>query len=114
MSSKFLFALLAAAASAKQYKFGVFTDIHLQPYYDPNLSSSQFCMPCTGSHCPDKKEEVPAYFGRMHCDSTFEMVVTAFDKMAADHPDLDFILMPGDMIGHEISQEFDTTDSLER
>jgi len=31
------------------------------------------------------------------------MVEVAMQKMAADHPDLSFVLAPGDLVGHAIS-----------
>jgi len=44
-----------------------------------------------------------AYFGRFNCDVPALMVERAFQKMSAENPDLDFILVPGDYIGHNIS-----------
>jgi len=35
------------------------------------------------------------------------MVEAAFEKMAYDNPDLDFVLVPGDLIGHGISLDYD-------
>ena len=33
----------------------------------------------------------------------YQMVEVAMQKMAADHPDIKFMLAPGDLIGHGIT-----------
>lgn len=43
-----------------------------------------------------------AYFGRFGCDVPAAMVDRAFEKMAIENPDLGFIIMPGDIVGHMI------------
>ena len=48
-----------------------------------------------------------AYFGRSKCDVPYLMVDVAMQKMKADNPDIDFILVPGDLVGHAISVDLD-------
>ena len=43
-STTLLAAALISAVNAKLYKFGVMTDIHLQPGYRSNYSADQYCM----------------------------------------------------------------------
>ena len=67
--ASFVTALIASVASATKYKFGVFTDIHLQPNYLPDRPAGYptFC----GKAKEEKDDEildVNAYFGRMGCD----------------------------------------------
>ena len=102
----FVAAILAYAASAEKYKFGVFSDIHLQPNYVPNRPASQYCE----AAAEGKQDEVLtsyAYFGRMGCDVPYQMVEIAMQKMVADHPDISFLLAPGDLVGHDIPIDLD-------
>ena len=57
-------AAAAATAIAKKMKFGVLTDIHLNPNYKSNITGeeNQFCI-------GNVLAEELAYFGRSHCDS---------------------------------------------
>ena len=98
----FITAVLAAVVSAEKYKIGVFTDIHLQPNYVPNRSPDQYCEVVTEEGKQDVELDTNAYFGRMGCDVPYKMVDVAMQKMAADHPDIRFLLAPGDLIGHDI------------
>ena len=43
-ATTFVLASLLASVSAEKYKFGVMTDIHLQPGYRPELPATQYCM----------------------------------------------------------------------
>ncbi len=53
-----------------------------------------------------------AYFGRWGCDVPYSMVDIAMQKMKADNPNLDLILVPGDLIGHGISLELEGDQGL--
>lgn len=85
---------------AKKYTFGVLSDIHLQPNYLPDRTVEKYCE---ASSQNDKILDTNAFFGRLGCDLPISMVEAAFEKMAYDNEDLDFVLVPGDLIGHGIS-----------
>ena len=96
-------ALLALETLAEKIKIGVLTDIHLQPNYAPNIAvSPNFCCTSTSNEDPTYEDNI-ANFGRFGCDLPYAMVERAFQKMAADNPDLSVILVPGDYVGHGIS-----------
>ena len=42
------------------------------------------------------------------------MVEVAMQKMAADHPDLSFVLAPGDLVGHAISLNIEDKSLTEK
>lgn len=109
MKASFTAALLSAIACAGRYKIGVFSDIHLQPNYLPDRPASQYCVKSTSN---DKIAAEDAYFGRLHCDPPHKLVETAFQKMNADHDQIDFILVPGDLIGHSISLDLSEVSEM--
>ena len=106
-------AQLALETLAVQIKIGVFTDIHLQTNYAPNIAASPtYCGTSSAEEGEDPVyEDNIANFGRFDCDLPYAMVERAFQKMAADHPDLNVILVPGDYIGHGISNDYPNTGS---
>ena len=104
-------ALLTSLASAEKYKFGVLSDMHLQPNYLPNRPANQYCEKAKPGE-PDILEFFNAYFGRWGCDAPQLMLESAMQKLAMDHPDLKFLLAPGDLIGHEISIDLDKEKDL--
>ena len=95
VKSLILFALLAAT-NAEKVKFGVMTDIHLNPNYKPNISGDQYCI-------GDKEDDQIANFGRAHCDSPYLLVERLMQKMKAENPDLEVILIPGDIVTHGLA-----------
>ena len=87
---------LLAATNAKKVKFGVMTDIHLNLGYKADISGDSYCEGF------GKATEV-ANFGRAHCDSPTLLVERLMEKMKAENPDLDVILVPGDMVTHGLA-----------
>ena len=80
------------------------TDIHLQAFYDPRVPAADYyCCKFPGDN-PTYVDD-SAYFGRFGCDLPYSMIDIAMQKMSTDHPDLDVILVPGDYVGHSISNE---------
>ena len=57
----------------------------------------------TDSNQEDVILSTNAYFGRLGCDAPYLLVETAMKHMSQNNPDLDFILVPGDLVGHSIS-----------
>ena len=88
------------------------TDIHLQTMYKPNVSSSTDYWCCNAPDDPADLLDTNAYFGRYGCDLPELMVERAFQKMAADNPDLDYILIPGDYVGHSIGIQDNPGDDV--
>ena len=66
--------LFANMAEASTVNFGVLTDIHLQPYYNPTKSSAHGIYCCDPidkvdeDNGKDDSMDVPAYYGRLGCD----------------------------------------------
>ena len=88
---------LASLANTEAIKFGVLTDIHLNPEYKPNLDVGHtFCGP--GPQESTAKDV--ANFGRPGCDSPKLLVKTMMKQMKEEHPDLEVILVPGDIVTH--------------
>ena len=57
---------LAAFVNSKQIKFGVLTDIHLNPDYQADIEPKRtYCNSGEG----ERKADNNAYFGRPGCDS---------------------------------------------
>jgi len=75
--------------------------------YDSQNSNDAFCWPGSGSVALDP----PAYFGQFFCDPPTELVDIMFSKIAHDHPDLDVIFVPGDLVAHAIALEYPPTPS---
>jgi predicted phosphodiesterase len=98
-------ALLAASSAAREYKIGVLSDIHLNDVYSASLPASQYCSPQIKEGKVNETADVLAYFGRPGCDSSFDLIDRAMAKLAADNPD--FVLVPGDLIGHAIAAKLD-------
>ena len=78
--------------------------------YEPNISPDYGFWCCPASSGETEYLDTNAYFGRFGCDLPKSMVERAFEKMKADNPDLNYILVPGDYVGHSIGvqEPFDT------
>ena len=103
---------LASAVHAASYKIGVLTDMHLQVNYLPDRATSQYCIK---QKDPSKEDVIlpdMAYFGRWKCDVPQSLIEAAMAKMKADNPDIAFILVPGDIVGHGIDLDPWTDRSL--
>ena len=69
---------LATLANSKQVKFGVLTDIHLSPNYQPDIDVGKtWCDAGEG----EKKADKMAYFGRPGCDSPKLLVESLMKQM---------------------------------
>ena len=77
------------------------TDIHLNPGYVPELESNTFCMSTEKAREADEIAE----FGRPGCDSPRLLVETMMNQMRAQHPDLEVILVPGDLVTHAYASD---------
>ena len=119
--SSFMSKLLASATAAltlcvtqsdaRLVKFGVMADLHLEPNYDPMVDNQpvQDGGRQTKAYCNSKfngKLSNPhvhrAEFGRARCDSSVHQIEVLMQKMKADHPDIDIMLVPGDLAGHSV------------
>ena len=93
---------LAALANAKLIKFGVLTDLHLNPDYQADVDvRNTYC----NSGIYEKKAKDLAPFGRPGCDSPQLLVESIMKQMKQQHSDLDVILVPGDLVAHGLSVE---------
>ena len=70
----------------------------MNPNFMPDISADYYSN-CVGTN---KTDEI-ANFGRAHCDSPQLLVERLMQKMAADNPDLEVILIPGDIVTHGFS-----------
>ena len=104
---------LAKVSLASVIKFGVLTDLHLQPYYDETKPAAPdfCCSNVVDSDLKTTEEEgdsiniAKAYFGRLGCDPPARLVEMMMDKMSSENQELQVILVNGDHVGHGIALE---------
>lgn len=81
-------------------KFIHLSDIHYDPFYDSNVSSSFFCR----QQMANSTAKYFAPYGRVGCDSPVYLVENSFDAMrnVTTEEDVNFILITGDLSGHKM------------
>lgn len=85
------------------------TDLHLDPFYDADMSCTHFCrttqLYLSGTVCgPKVRQPAPfaAPFGRYGCDSPQALVDSAVAAMKAVDDAPAFILVSGDLAAHQL------------
>lgn len=100
--------LLLPCSLARNLKFAVMSDIHIQPFYNPIVSNYYYCT-FTNNTDPqddlraDVQSESYAPLGRLFCDPPPRLANDFLEKLALEEPDLDVLLVTGDIVGHKIS-----------
>ncbi len=108
LKSLVLVALLAVSIQA--YKIGVLSDIHIDLEYDPSYCKERkhFTLMDSSEH----DETLPyAPLGRYGCDPPIDLLKTMIHKLRSTDPDIDFLLVPGDLVKHGLS--LDPKDSTQ-
>eukprot|EP00347_Sterkiella_histriomuscorum_P022332 403330854 len=96
---------LLLASTAQSYKIAVMNDIHVDLSFDPTT--------CSGGdedtkkiHLEKKQTSDPRLLGMLGCDPPKELLMAFLDKLKQQDPtDLDFLLIPGDLVAHGIPLE---------
>ena len=78
---------------------GVLSDIHINPFYRDNITRLSYCE---DNGVKTRYTDQLAPLGRMGCDPPVELLRRFLVKINETEPDLDFLFMPGDFIGHAI------------
>ena len=95
---------LLKKGSEDRIKIAIINDVHLDPYYEVNVSSKDSCRGknplMSGSNIKDAPS---AFLGRWGCDSPMDLVDTITSYIVEKHSDLDVLMMSGDFTGHGIS-----------
>lgn len=77
------------------------TDVHLDILYDSNTSSQKdFFLRCKNSSDYLNQELLPYDYGRYNCNPSEVLLTTALKDMKKNFPDLDMIIIGGDLISH--------------
>jgi len=93
----FFFSLLSAKKiGRKRFTVSVIGDIHLDLNYDPTVNPDSFCQ------IGGTKSSTVAPYGRHGCDSPYSLFKSTLEKMKAQNPNPDLIVVPGDMVTHII------------
>eukprot|EP00347_Sterkiella_histriomuscorum_P018186 403346462 len=111
-----LAALLALLpVNSREYKVAILSDIHLQPFYDPYIDASTYCVNKSISDFldPPSRSKIYAPLGRILCDSP-ALIVEGFIKRISELKEpIDYLLLTGDMVGHTLSIELYEEDQPE-
>ncbi len=92
----FLVAILSSLSAAKDFRVSVISDMHVDMKYDPQVSADLYCTR------GEKRDQVPAPYGRHGCDSPYVLFASAVMKMKEAEPSPDLILVPGDFVTHSL------------
>ncbi len=108
--------LVANSSGPEQFqsdvKFGAFSDIHAEPYYDPAVSNLKYCQ---WNHVgrdqrfgDDVKEFISSDYaplGRFFCNPPQRLFWSMLEKIGSLEKNLDVLFVTGDFIGHENNNE---------
>lgn len=95
---------LVSAVAAANLKVGVTSDPHYNAYYSPT-SSANHCLSTTEAN------DVYAPVGRYECDTTPAMFDLLMSRFKAQFGEVDFLLVPGDHVAHNVSAKDTDADS---
>jgi len=84
----------------EQFKIGIITDIHIDPYYDPEVSVGNKCM--AGSP-KESDTSMPSKFGKRGCNSPKDLFLATLDKLHDVLPKPDLIVVTGDIAPHSLT-----------
>lgn len=94
------------ARSEGQGLFGVLSDIHFDPFYDPSLVDK------LAASAPSDWDSIfatssitaPSSAGN---DTNYPLFSSALDSIARYEPLFDYLLVPGDLLSHDFQQNYD-------
>ncbi|MGE3819948.1 MAG: metallophosphoesterase [Isosphaeraceae bacterium] len=113
--SSFAFGLLAllalggaleARGAAEPGRFLVISDLHFDPFFDPDLFEPLRTQPVE-RWAEILKGSRPAGFNPRGTDSNHALVASALDDARARSPSPDFVLYPGDFLAHDWAARYD-------
>lgn len=95
--------LVSAVASAANLKVGVFSDNHMNMFYNAYQS---------GGHCLDAGSDGSpvAPLARYDCDGNADLLDFMFTRHREVFGDMDFILVPGDFAAHKLAERVPDED----
>lgn len=67
------------ALSANALKVAIISDLHLQPYYNPNVDATTFCIQDSASNYSTTTERAP--LGRIKCDPPAALIENFLKKI---------------------------------
>ncbi|CDW83200.1 UNKNOWN [Stylonychia lemnae] len=116
--SQFL-TLSVVAVATNALKFAVLSDMHLQPYYDPNIDAQHFCqnyfiknkLKLSYQDLITSSDYAP--LGRLLCDPPADLIESFMRRINETEGQVDVILLTGDMIGHNLAVNPGVTDKPE-
>ncbi len=103
-----LAAILFGLSAVSALRLAVFSDLHILPIYNPNVNNSCWCSTGCSGHQDvraDVASSVFAPLGRLYCDPPLDLADAFFQKLQLEQPDLDILLVTGDIVGHTYSQD---------
>jgi hypothetical protein len=100
--------LLFLYGYVRSLKIAVMSDIHIQPYYDPDISNLYACNPLDPDHPFDwirkhMLNDSHAPLGRLFCDPPAVLTESFMKKIALEEKP-DVLIVAGDIIGHKLTQ----------
>jgi predicted phosphodiesterase len=90
-------------------KVGVMSDVHILPMYSAEVNNTCYCsVGCAGQNkfIPlDMQSNEYAPLGRLYCDPPQQLTEYMIKKLKLEQPDLDVLIITGDIVGHTYSQD---------
>jgi len=96
-------------AVTPSFTFHAMNDIHINPFYDPNIPIQQYCsrsMSFSSFQSPDVISSNYSSIGRFGCDPPYSLLQLMLKKTKSSSKTVpDFMLLPGDFVSHGYSQD---------
>ena len=102
-----------AAAQTQTGQFLVITDIHFNPFADPTLFDDLHSRPASAwpRIFAGGKQQAFSGYGQ---DANYQLMESCLDDAAARIPQPDFVLYPGDFLGHYWQRDYDRLAKQDR
>ena len=100
--------LSTAIFMVKGLKVALFSDVHILPSYNAKANNTCFCtVECTGTQNlnPNVASSAFAPLGKLFCDPPQDLFEAMLQKLTFERPDLDILVVTGDIVGHTFSQD---------
>ena len=111
MTQSQIFLLLGALSITNALKIAMISDLHVNPWYDPNVGNISFCASPKDRVAPYPAEpDVYAPLGRLGCDPPIELTRRFLNRIAEHNSDIDILVIPGDFVRHSICEELNEDD----
>ena len=100
---------ICSFAFHSDFSFHVLNDLHLNPLYDPNIPSKLYCSTDPSStSMSDLVTPVNNFtnYANIGCDPPLKFLKIFLKKLKSQYKPPDFILLPGDLVTHGLSQTY--------